>query len=107
MQKSPGEAWYTGPMRKVRPEELPALLEAGVKVVDVRPPDKRETPLPFPAEWVPLEKIQKGEHGLPRAPLLLVCERGLLSQVAALYLEAEGYEAMSLEGGLKALTGGR
>jgi hypothetical protein len=27
--------------------------------------------------------------------------------VAALYLEAEGYEVMSLEGGLKALTGGR
>jgi len=94
-------------MRKVRPEELPALLEAGVKVVDVRPPEKRETPLPFPAEWVPLEKIQKGEHGLPKVPLLLVCERGLLSQVAVLYLEAEGYEAMSLEGGLKALTGGR
>ncbi len=98
---------YTGPMRKVRPEELPALLQAGVKAVDVRPPDKRHTPLPFPAEWIPLEKIQKGEHGLPRVPLLLVCEKGLLSQVAALYLEAEGYEAMSLEGGLQALTQGK
>ncbi|GGM92199.1 sulfurtransferase [Thermus composti] len=88
-------------MRKVRPEELPQLLAQGVKVVDVRPQDRRESPLPFPAEWVPLEKIQKGEHGLPRVPLLLVCEKGLLSQVAALYLEAEGYEAMSLEGGLQ------
>ncbi|WP_353513045.1 rhodanese-like domain-containing protein [Thermus sp. LT1-2-5] len=94
-------------MRKVRPEELPALLAQGVKVVDVRPPDRRTTSLPFPAEWVPLEKIQKGEHGLPKVPLLLVCEKGLLSQVAALYLEAEGYEAMSLEGGLQALTEAR
>ncbi|GAA5334697.1 MULTISPECIES: rhodanese-like domain-containing protein [Thermus] len=94
-------------MRKVRPEELPALLAQGVKVVDVRPADRRTTPLPFPAEWVPLEKIQKGEHGLPKVPLLLVCEKGLLSQVAALYLEAEGYEAMSLEGGLQALTEGK
>ncbi|APD10231.1 MULTISPECIES: rhodanese-like domain-containing protein [Thermus] len=91
-------------MRKVRPEELKALLAQGVKVVDVRPADRRTTPLPFPAEWVPLEKIQKGEHSLPKVPLLLVCEKGLLSQVAALYLEAEGYEAMSLEGGLQALT---
>lgn len=93
-------------MRKVRPEELPELLSQGVRVVDVRPADRRTTPLPFPAEWVPLEKIQSGEHGLPREPLLLVCEKGLLSQVGALYLEAEGYEAMSLEGGLQALTGG-
>ncbi|SDE97611.1 Rhodanese-related sulfurtransferase [Thermus arciformis] len=94
-------------MRKVPPEELPALLASGVQVVDVRPEEKRKTPLPFPALWVPLEKIQKGEHGLPRVPLLLVCEKGLLSQVAALYLEAEGYEAMSLEGGLEALTKGK
>uniref|UniRef100_A0A7C5REN9 Rhodanese-like domain-containing protein n=1 Tax=Thermus caliditerrae TaxID=1330700 RepID=A0A7C5REN9_9DEIN len=94
-------------MRKVRPEELPALLEQGVRVVDVRPPDRRQTPLPFPAEWIPMERIQKGEHGLPKVPLLLVCEKGLLSQVAALYLEAEGYEVMSLEGGLLALTGGK
>ncbi|WP_022798158.1 rhodanese-like domain-containing protein [Thermus islandicus] len=93
-------------MRKVRPQELPGLLKQGVKVVDVRPAERRTAPLPFPAEWVPLEKIQKGEHGLPRVPLLLVCERGLVSQVAALYLEAEGYEAMSLEGGLQALTEG-
>lgn len=93
-------------MRKVRPQELPGLLKQEVKVVDVRPAERRTTPLPFPAEWVPLEKIQKGEHGLPRVPLLLVCERGLVSQVAALYLEAEGYEAMSLEGGLQALTEG-
>ncbi|WP_337845199.1 rhodanese-like domain-containing protein [Thermus sp.] len=91
-------------MRRVLPEELPALLEGGVKVVDVRPAEKRKTPLPFPAEWVPLEKIQKGEHNLPKVPLLLVCEKGLISQVAALFLEAEGYEAMSLEGGLEALT---
>ncbi|MDM7324612.1 MAG: rhodanese-like domain-containing protein [Thermus sp.] len=91
-------------MRKVKPEELHALLQQGVKVVDVRPADSRRTPLPFPAEWVPLEKIQAGKHGLPTVPLLLVCEKGLISQVAALFLEAEGYEAMSLEGGLRALT---
>ncbi|TBH21781.1 rhodanese-like domain-containing protein [Thermus thermamylovorans] len=94
-------------MRKVSSRELPALLAQGVRVVDVRPQDRRTTPLPFPADWVPLERIQRGEHGLPREPLLLVCERGILSQVAALYLEAEGYEAMSLEGGLLALTEGR
>lgn len=93
-------------MRRVKPQELPALLNQGVKVVDVRPADRRHTPLPFPAEWVPLERIQAGEHHLPKVPLLLVCEKGLISQVAALYLEAEGYEAMSLEGGLQALTEG-
>ena len=64
-------------MRKVRPEELPALLEEGVLVVDVRPADRRRWPRRPSGSW------------------------------SALYLEAEGYEAMSLEGGLQALTQGK
>ncbi len=98
---------YHAPVRRVTKEELPALLEAGVKPVDIRPERLRKTPLPFPAEWVPFERIQEGRHGLPKVPLLLLCERGPYSEVAALYLEGEGYEVMVLEGGLQALTGGK
>ncbi len=92
-------------MQRVSPKDLPALLPRAL-VVDVRPEGRRETPIPFEALWVPLEAIREGRHGLPKdRPLLLVCERGLISQVAALYLESEGYpEVYSLEGGLLALT---
>lgn len=77
-------------------------------MVDVRPQGRKSTPLPFEAVWVPLEAIREGRHGLPKdRPLLLVCERGPISQVAAYYLESEGYpQVYHLEGGLLALTEG-
>ncbi|KGQ22841.2 rhodanese-like domain-containing protein [Thermus filiformis] len=95
-------------MKSVRKEELEALLARGALVVDVRPKDKRTSPLPFVAVWIPVEAIQKGSYELPKdRPLLLVCEKGLVSQVAGLYLESDGYpEVYSLEGGLRALTEG-
>ncbi len=92
----------------MRKEEVQGLLDRGALVVDVRPKDKRITPLPFPSVWLPVEAIQKGSYDLPKdRPILLVCEKGLISQVAGLYLESDGYpEVYSLEGGLRALTEG-
>lgn len=105
----PGKGvWQNKGVKAVRKEDLEGLLARGVLVVDVRPKEKRITPLPFPALWLPVEAIQKGAYELPRdRPILLVCEKGLISQVAGLYLESDGYEEVySLEGGLSALTKG-
>ncbi len=74
-------------------------------VVDVREPEAfRKGSLPG-AVNVPLEAIAQKRYQLPKdRPLLLVCELGQKSSLAALYLEADGYEAYVLEGGLKAAT---
>jgi rhodanese-related sulfurtransferase len=56
---------------------------------------------------LPLEAVQAGE--IPRdvdrdAPIYLVCERGLLSELAGLYLETAGFaHAFNVLGGLRAL----
>ncbi|MBB6097054.1 rhodanese-related sulfurtransferase [Deinobacterium chartae] len=54
---------------------------------------------------VSLEAIERGDPlPLDRArPVLVVCAAGLQSKLAALYLEADGYRARSLEGGLMRL----
>lgn len=74
-------------------------------MVDVRPPGQAG-PVGFAqALCVPLADIQGGNHRLPKdRPILLVCERGVMSELAGLYLEAAGYERVyHLEGGLRGL----
>jgi len=74
-------------------------------VVDVRDPETfRKGSLPG-AVNVPLEAIAQKRYQLPKGrPLLLVCELGQKSSLAALYLEADGYQVYVLEGGLRAAT---
>ncbi|RIH87607.1 Thiosulfate sulfurtransferase GlpE [Meiothermus luteus] len=92
-------------MRGVRPEALAEFLQEDPLVVDVRPAGQAE-PIGFAqALSVPLADIQGGNHHLPKdRPILLVCERGVMSELAGLYLEAAGYERVyHLEGGLRGL----
>ncbi len=86
-------------------ERYRGLLEEGALAVDVRAePLFAAQPTPG-AVNVPWARIQKGDHGLPQGrPLVLLCEVGQLSRVAALYLEAAGHgPVFVLEGGLRAL----
>lgn len=82
-----------------------ALREGG-EVVDVRDATiAARDPLPG-ARLLPLDRIRAGAvpADLPRdVPLYLVCERGLLSELAALYLREAGYRAFNVRGGLRAL----
>ncbi|MBZ9749422.1 rhodanese-like domain-containing protein [Deinococcus sp. HMF7604] len=54
---------------------------------------------------VSLEAIEAGTHGLTPAhgPLLVVCERGVRSGLAAEYLRADGLDARAHPGGVPAL----
>ena len=92
-------------MKSLSPTELTTLQPQGAQLVDVRSPQLfARDGLPG-AINAPLAEIQLGRHQLPRnGPLVLLCERGLQSQLAALYLEADGYtEVYNLAGGLIAL----
>lgn len=54
---------------------------------------------------VSLEAIEEGTHDLARVPgpLLVVCERGVRSGLAARYLRADGLDAEHVPGGVSVL----
>lgn len=78
-------------------------VAAGGVLFDLRPAPKPVFGLvPTPLS---LEAVQRGElpDRLRDAPLYLVCERGLVSELAGLYLEAAGFtDVHHLAGGLRA-----
>jgi len=88
-------------------ERYRELLHEGALAVDVRAePLFKARPAPD-AVNLPWPRIQESDHDLPKdRPLVLLCEVGQVSKVAALYLEADGYGPVYvLEGGLRALEG--
>ncbi|WP_299428780.1 rhodanese-like domain-containing protein [uncultured Meiothermus sp.] len=92
-------------MRTLKPELLKNFSQDNPLVVDVRPPEQYNQGDFAGALHLTLADIQHGNHNLPKdRPLLLICERGVMSELAGLYLEAAGYELVyNLEGGLQKL----
>ncbi|RIH86659.1 rhodanese-like domain-containing protein [Calidithermus roseus] len=92
-------------MRILKAEMLEAFLQENPLIVDVRPEAEYARGSLEGAIHLPVKAIQHGDHDLPKdRPILLICERGAMSELAGLYLEAAGYEQVyNLEGGLRAL----
>lgn len=94
-------------MEAVTGAELVTGVAAGGVLFDVRPLPKRVFGLePHPLE---LDALQRGElPDLPHdTPVYLVCERGQVSELAGLYLEAAGFTRVyHLAGGTKAWSNG-
>ena len=98
-------------MKPTVPSAPAAILDAlpeGASVFDLRSEAERARHPLEGARVLALEDLQAGRlPDAPRArPLILVCERGLLSELGALYLEAAGFaEVYSVAGGLRAWRG--
>jgi rhodanese-related sulfurtransferase len=92
-------------MRTLKAEMLEAFLQEKPLIVDVRSEAEYARGSLEGAIHLPVKAIQHGEHELPKdRPILLICERGSMSELAGLYLEAAGYaQVYSLEGGFRAL----
>lgn len=90
-------------MEAVTREGLERGIAAGGTLFDVRPQPKPVFGLaPQPLS---LEAVQRGELPdlAPDTPVYLVCERGQVSELAGLYLEAAGFaQVYHLAGGTKA-----
>lgn len=89
----------------------PMPLPGGVTVIDLRPEDlRRREPLGRltlnPVRAVSLDAIEDGTHGLSPdlGPLVVICERGVRSGLAARYLQADGLEVTAYPGGVPALV---
>jgi rhodanese-related sulfurtransferase len=86
------------------PEGLSARL-AEVQVVDCREPYEWEAGRIEGSLHLPLNDLMAGagEGDLERTkPVVVVCRVGNRSELAAIMLQARGYEAHNLEGGLEA-----
>lgn len=88
----------------------PMPLPDGVTIVDIRPAELRfhdplENLTALPIRAVTLEHIEEGKHGLTPelGPLLVVCERGIRSGLAARFLRSDGLDARAFAGGVPAL----
>lgn len=83
-------------------------LPDSITVVDLRPEDLRAARplegLGVPVIAISLQAIENGRHGLSPASgaLLVVCERGVRSGLAARYLRADGLDAQAHPGGFDA-----
>ncbi len=75
-----------------------------VQVVDVREPYEWQAGRIEGAVHIPLNALMSGAGGdLDRdRPLVMVCRVGNRSELATLMMQARGYEAYNLEGGMDA-----
>ncbi len=104
------------------PAELPALLEAGALVVDIRPVEQRARDGELPGavvidrnvlEWRldPTSPHRIPGAGDPDRPIVVVCNEGYASSLAAATLQQLGLRgATDLDGGFQGLlrqSGGR
>jgi rhodanese-related sulfurtransferase len=75
------------------------------QIVDVREPYEWDAGHIAEAVHIPLADVMEGrERGLlePGRPVLVVCKVGSRSELAALMLQARGFDAQNLEGGTEA-----
>jgi len=79
-----------------------SALERQLAIVDVREPEEW-TPVPVRIERIPLSQIGRLRQRALEGPVLLVCDRGVRSASAARALQAEGIDAFSLAGGIRAV----
>lgn len=85
-------------------------IPEGALLVDLRPQELRfreplERLISNEVKVLTLDDIERGEHGLRGDPreVVVICERGLRSSLAAKYLQADGVPAGHYPGGVPAL----
>ena len=95
------------------PDELDAFVAAGAFVVDIRPSEQRRRDGELPGAVIVDRNVLEwrldpaGEHRLPDGPaagqrVVLVCNEGYASSLAAVALRRLGLEATDLDGGYQA-----
>jgi rhodanese-related sulfurtransferase len=104
-------------MATIRPPELAARLDAGDDpfLLDIRPREAFQSGAIDGAENVPVyDALRQGEEAalrdrldaIPRdEEVVVVCKMGVVAKRATRVLDAEGYDAVTLAGGMSGWTG--
>ena len=90
------------PAGPLLPEQADAAIrEGGIQLVDVRGPDEHEAGHIAGDRHIPFDRLRDEVGTLDRErPILLYCRSGERSATAAEALQASGWNAGSIEGGL-------
>jgi rhodanese-related sulfurtransferase len=77
---------------------------AGIQLVDCREPYEWEAGRVDGAVHIPLNAIMSGAGGDldPSRPVAVICRSGNRSELAAMMLQARGFDAHNVEGGMEA-----
>ncbi len=89
---------------EITPKQLKEKLDRGDKpmLLDVRRPDEWEFNHLAGATFIPIDEIEQRRRELPRDEEIIVyCHVGSRSLQVARYLQAYGYNAKSLNGGIE------
>jgi rhodanese-related sulfurtransferase len=85
-------------MKSITPTEFAAL--DGAVLVDVREPEELAEVRVEGAVALPMSTLQEHLDELPEGPLYLLCRSGARSARVTQFLEAQGYDATNVDGGI-------
>ena len=90
-------------MKEITPSELQELLASADPplLVDVREPVEAQIAQIAGSLLIPMQTLPHRLQEIPRErPVALYCHHGIRSQYAAEWLARQGYETLSLQGGI-------
>lgn len=88
--------------KEVTVDELEQAIAQGAHVVDVREQDEFDAGHVPNAHHIPLSTVPDRAGEIPTGETVwLICQGGVRSMKAADYLEAQGYEVVSVAGGTR------
>lgn len=91
-------------IREITPAELKTMLDspAPPAVIDVREPWETEICSLAGANLLPMRSLPQRLQEIPRdRPIAVLCHHGQRSLMAAQFLAQQGFEAMSVRGGIE------
>lgn len=97
-----------GGAAQITPGEVQELLEKGEScvVLDVREEDEYSEGHVPGSVWIPLAELQQRMNELPKdQPIYALCHSGARSAMATRLLNAQGYQAKNIAGGIIKWTG--
>jgi molybdopterin-guanine dinucleotide biosynthesis protein A/rhodanese-related sulfurtransferase len=83
-------------------DELARRRAGGAYVLDVRQPEEYEVAHVPGSVLIPLDQLGERQGELPGGPLLVICRSGARSAAAVRALQAAGYDATNVAGGMLA-----
>jgi rhodanese-related sulfurtransferase len=94
---------FSKPYKTVSVAEAKELLASGATLIDVRSAQEWRSGRAPHAKQIPLDRLQTSTAGIQKTrAVIAMCQSGLRSASAARLLAAQGYEAYSLRGGMRA-----
>jgi rhodanese-related sulfurtransferase len=92
---------------QVDPDDAHAMLGEGAALLDVREQDEWDAGHVPDAQFIPLGELTARVGELPRdRRIVVICRTGARSDRAAQFLAGQGFDAVNVDGGMRAWVNG-